>query len=410
MPAKVIPLPVPEPHPRRFRFGKQSLTRATEAYGRTKSVTLRDTDLRGFICRKQTRAWVLGVERRIQGKLHRVSICEFTPATKPGAIDSARTEAASIMAHLAAGTYLSPTAKAEQSERSQQLAALTIYHAPDFHARENPHVRESTLRNYRSAVKRMFQTDVRVADITAEMVRDEYRRMLDVTSAASASNALRSVRALWQSWADAHPDGEEPTSNPVKRLTAKRKAVQATAPREGSLTPAQRPLWWTEAQRLATHAGPTGSMYRALQLLFLTGLRLNEGLRLRWDEVGETTLTIEADRMKAGVPLTRPITAGMHAILDAQAGLSEEWVFPARRGDGSVTAPGKALARIGVGDISPHDLRRTYISTAETLGVPTVVTKMLVGHSVADITESYARALRSELPEFAARIEEGLLS
>ena len=410
MSTKVIPLHVPEPHPRNFRFGKQSLTRATDAFGAAKSITLRDSDLRGFICRKQTRAWILGVERKIRGKLHRISICEFTPGTKPGTIDSARTEAASIMAQLAAGTYLSQTARAEQSERSRQLAQLTIHRAPDFHSHENPHIRDSTILNYKHAVARMFPRDVKMSDITAEMVRDEYRRMLNIASAASASNALRSARALWQSWADAHPDGEEPTSNPVKRLTGKRRAVQPTAPREGALTPAQRPLWWAEAQRLANHAGPTGSMLRALQMLFLTGLRSREGMHLRWDEIGETTLTIEADRMKAGVALTRPITAGMRAILDSQRGLHDEWVFPARSGGGPAGDPRKSMALIGVGDISPHDLRRTYISTAETVGVPTVVTKMLVGHSVADITESYARALRSELPEFAARIEQGLLS
>ncbi|NOE44287.1 site-specific integrase, partial [Ruegeria sp. HKCCD7319] len=68
------------------------------------------------------------------------------------------------------------------------------------------------------------------------------------------------------------------------------------------------------------------------------------------------------------------------------------------------------LKRIGVGDITPHDLRRTYISTAEMIGVPSVAIKMLMGHSTGDITEAYAKALRPQLPEFAERIETGLLS
>ncbi|WP_171234001.1 tyrosine-type recombinase/integrase [Ruegeria sp. HKCCA6837] len=413
MSANVVPLPKSEAQPeepRRFRFGKQTLTRATAAFADTTGVTLRDTDLRGFVCRKQTSAWMLGVERKVRGKLHRISIAEFTPATKPGTIEAARDKAQAIMAELAAGTYLSPTDRAAMNARERDLVDLTIYSAPTFHGQENPHVRASTIESYGYAVKRMFLADVGMSDITPEMVRDEYRRMLGVTSPASASNALRSVRALWQSWADAHPAGQEPSPNPVSKLTGKRKAVKATPPREGALKPVERPLWWAEAERLAVHLGPTGTLYRALQMLFLTGCRRDEILHLRWAEVGADVITIPAERMKAGVELKRPITPGMRSILDAQRGASDEWVFPAVRGSGPARDPRKALKRIGVGDITPHDLRRTYISTAEVIGVPSVAIKMLVGHSTGDITEAYAKALRPQLPEFAERIETGLLS
>ncbi|NOD35601.1 hypothetical protein, partial [Ruegeria sp. HKCCD7296] len=78
--ANVVPLPQSKAQPeesRRFRFGKQTLTRATTVFADTTGVTLRDTDLRGFVCRKQTSAWMLGVERKVRGKLHRISISEF---------------------------------------------------------------------------------------------------------------------------------------------------------------------------------------------------------------------------------------------------------------------------------------------------------------------------------------------
>ena len=356
---------------------------------------------------------MLGVQRKVRGKVHRISIAEYSEATKPGSIIAARDKAAQIMAELAAGTYMTASAKAAMTDQEKRLAALTVWSAPDFHAEENPHVRDSTIRSYRFAVKRMFPTDEKMSDIDADMVRDLYRAMLGKVSDASAANAIRSVRALWQSWADAHPDAHQPGSNPVRKLTRKRKAVRPVPVREGALTPAQRPVWWSVAQQNAVHAGPTGTMFRALQMLFLTGCRMDEVLHLSWADIGETEITISAERMKAGEELKRPITCGMRQIFDTQRDLSDEWVFPSRRGGGPAKDPRKAMAainRVAETAITQHDLRRTYISVAEVAGIPTVATKMLVGHSASDITADYAKALRPQLPDFAAKIELELLS
>jgi len=84
------------------------------------------------------------------------------------------------------------------------------------------------------------------------------------------------------------------------------------------------------------------------------------------------------------------------------------WVFPASRGSGHLTDTRKTLRRLPT-IVTNHDLRRGYIVAGELAGVPQVAVKLLVGHSVNDITEVYATAIGSELPRLAAKIEMELL-
>ena len=135
------------------------------------------------------------------------------------------------------------------------------------------------------------------------------------------------------------------------------------------------------------------------------------------EAIGETFRAGHIFKYFAGEALRRPITVEMRRVLDRQAAFhgTGGWVFPARVGDGHMIDIRKKLGPVNeavLGDpkaITPHDLRRGYIATATLAGVPEIGIKLLVGHSTRDITEVYARAIRSELPAIAARIEAALL-
>ncbi len=162
----------------------------------------------------------------------------------------------------------------------------------------------------------------------------------------------------------------------------------------------------TQARNSATY-----STARACQVIFLTGMRRNEVLGLTWDDIDLDALviTVPADRMKAGIALTRPITRELERVLRAQLEMRRsDWVFPAARGAGCVTDTRKTLAKAQPA-ITNHDLRRGFIVAGALAGVPEVAVKMLVGHSTTDITQTYARAIGTELPELAQRIENQLL-
>lgn len=157
---------------------------------------------------------------------------------------------------------------------------------------------------------------------------------------------------------------------------------------------------------------PTFSTPRALQFLYLTGLRRGEVLAMPWTEgdLDAGTITIAPARMKAGEELVRPITREMHRIFDEQREMNpdSDWVFPASRGGGHLRDTRKTLHQLPT-VVTNHDLRRTYIVAGELARVPQVAVKMLVGHSTTDITEAYARAIGSELPELAQAIEDHLV-
>ena len=69
----------------------------------------------------------------------------------------------------------------------------------------------------------------------------------------------------------------------------------------------------------------------------------------------------------------------------------------------------KAMSKLGE-PVSNHDLRRTYMGAADLAGISTVAVKLLVGHSITDITESYIKSIRPQLPDIAVKVENALLS
>lgn len=211
---------------------------------------------------------------------------------------------------------------------------MTVTEAVNLHVRINPQLRPNTVSSYRLAVDHLTGSRaLLMRDMTPDFVRTAYDRMNGSHSAATANLMLRSVKAIWNSWAD---EFEIDGRNPTNVITAKRGRMFKVKPREGAIPPDMSRIWLEHVVAQAVRMGPTGTGYGGLAMLFLAGLRLNEALGLRWSEIDGDVLTIAGKRMKAGEDLTRPITSGMRAILDRQAMYhgTDNWVFPARRGDG----------------------------------------------------------------------------
>ena len=383
----------------------------------------RDTITRGLVCRRGKRGAVLAVERRIDGKLHRVTLTEYGPSTS---LKDLRGEAEDLMAALRAGTHVPRKTKAKQARKTVQAKGMTLGEAFALHREANPQVWDSTIVTYAYGLMRFAGIDtadrdargkadpvatakgirVSIADIDGTKVRSAYDRVLDETSAGTAASMLRSLRAIWNTWAD---ETEHDGRNPVERLTKKRNRVARAQPRTGAIPPAERRGWYDALERL-TKTSASFNTARALQFLFLTGMRRDEVLGLSWAEIDGDSLTVPGERMKSGQLLTRPITREMQRILTEQRKMNpnSQWVFPASRGGGRLTDTRKTLRKL-TPIVMNHDLRRGYIVAGALANVPEVAVKLLVGHSISDITETYATAIRSELPELAQRIEDELM-
>lgn len=131
-------------------------------------------------------------------------------------------------------------------------------------------------------------------------------------------------------------------------------------------------------------------------LLFDTGMRLGEGLRLTMNEVDFATniITIWADATKGeksrGIPMTRRV-AGMlqHRTLPFafKDGHEVERIWKRFRKAQGITDPGWVI----------HAMRHTFASRLVQRGIDLYTVKELLGHSTITVTERYAHLNPSKL-------------
>jgi integrase len=163
-----------------------------------------------------------------------------------------------------------------------------------------------------------------------------------------------------------------------------------------------------------------------LLTLLLTGLRREEAARLTWQEadLAGATITLAGERVKAGREHILPIPAALLAILSARRARQEErkvaepdsplrYVFPGVDPRKPFHNPYKGVTRVsarcGVA-FTVHDLRRTFASMAESLGITGYLLKRLMNHSTtADVTGGYVRLDLDTLRGAMERIAAGML-
>lgn len=168
--------------------------------------------------------------------------------------------------------------------------------------------------------------------------------------------------------------------NPVRRLAATRAWCDLPR-RTGYLPPAKLGSWWQATELLSE------TPRDLLRLLLLTGLRRNEGARLRWEYVDLQARTLHVPETKNRRPLTLPLSdylaALMAARLEAAHATGTPYVFPSPTGKGPYSNALQAAHTVAAQADTPgmvHDLRRTFVTVAESLDIPAYSIKALVNH------------------------------
>lgn len=160
-----------------------------------------------------------------------------------------------------------------------------------------------------------------------------------------------------------------------------------------------------------------------VHLAVFTGLRRSELADLRWDDVNleSATVTVRAgkgDKSRVAViaDSTEATVRALKALHKAQGGLYE-FLFPkmtrGRTPKFGADEPGNSQwvmvavsdtgKRARIGHISPHDQRRTHITTALDNGAPLADMQAQAGHADAATTLRYAKA--AEAKSRKARIQ-----
>jgi integrase len=136
---------------------------------------------------------------------------------------------------------------------------------------------------------------------------------------------------------------------------------------------------------------------RLLEMIILTGLRVNEAAQAGWSEIDldKAIMTIPASRMKGKVehvvPLTAPVLALLRVQLELTGGKADGYVFVGRRGAEHVTA--RALNPI-VLPYTTHGMRaslRQFLS--EQTDTSFEIAENILAHAVGNsVTRSYLRS------------------
>ena len=162
-------------------------------------------------------------------------------------------------------------------------------------------------------------------------------------------------------------------------------------------------------------AEPEHSRDFLLMALF-TGMRRGELMALRWENVDLKARTLHLPKTKNGDPLNLPLSTFLSELLAERFARADAspYVFPGPGRDGHLVETKKFLLRVSTGSgvsFTLHDLRRTFITIAESLDVPYYALKRLLNHRAnGDVTGGYivvnAERLRGPVEQVAQRILE----
>jgi integrase len=217
--------------------------------------------------------------------------------------------------------------------------------------------------------------------------------------AITANVAMRALRILWNFAEEHSPDLP---SNPVRRL---KRSWNPEPRRERFVREEELPRFY---EGLLALPNPVARDY--LLLLLFTGLRRGEAATLTWDDIdlGARVIRVPATRTKAGRKLDLPMSDYVRDLLVARRAPGDAtYVFPSSK-RGHISDPQFPLRIVAKATgirVSPHDLRRTFITVAESADISPLALKALVNHSLGnDVTSGYVQMTVERLRQPTQRV------
>lgn len=231
-----------------------------------------------------------------------------------------------------------------------------------------------------------------IKQVTDEFVVSLHAKITKDRGPVCANNALRFLRAS-MNFADIVP-------NPVNILSRK-KLWNPEKKRKGFIKKFGVAAWIEQAELL------DGWMKGAVLMLLFLGLRKNEVLTLRQEQIKERCVVLEEGDTKNSdehiVPMGPYLWARIKPLLDGST-----YVFQSSKSEsGHIVDVRKSLAKLGE-DITVHDLRRTFVSHLNTLDpAPSKYTiKRLMNHRAReDVTDDYIQIEIQVLRAVITRLE-----
>ena len=351
--------------------------------GKATQVFYRDDVIRGFALRVTSggsKSYV--IEKRIKGKVRRHTIATAGSIH----IEDARREAMKFLGEVAAN--LDPIAK----RKADKIKGITLSEVFEDYIQTRKNLKPTTINDYTRCVKTGFGDWLHrpLTDIDKSMVELRLRK-LGRKSHARANNSIRVLRAICNHAIKKYEDENGApilASNPVDVVSHNRAWYNVSA-RQRIIKLHELPRWFDAVEQLKPQ---TTKDY--FHFLLFTGLRRSEGRRLAWDDVDFTDRTFTIHDTKNRSSHTLPFSSHLEDMLKRRfQERTSPFVFASESDLGYLIEPKTAVKKVSELSGVPftlHDLRRTFVTLAESLDIPHYALKRLLNHkNGSDITAHY---------------------
>lgn len=331
------------------------------------------------------------IQYRASGRSRRRSIGQHGALTA----ELARMEARKLVGEIARGG--NPAEERQRELRSPTVGSLCQRFLDDY---ATQHCKPATQKGYRSYVENCIKPRLgsrKIDDLTRADVVAFHHDLRDRPYTANRCVAILSkMFNLAEDWGL-----RRESSNPARRIRKFREEEK------------KRYLSDDEQARLGqalADASETGVeteyAVAAISLLMLTGCRLGEILKLRWDYV--TPHHLELPDIKTGrrrIPLPREVYV---IIMSLPRRAGNPYVILGETADSHLVNLQKPWLRVrekaGLSDVRMHDLRHTYASVAVMSGIDPFLLKEIMGHKNLQTTLRYAHFADEAVQRAAASV------
>lgn len=349
----------------------------------------RDSDLMGLCLRVGAKTKIYFVEAKLRGKTVRVTIGRHDVFS----LDDARIQAKVYLADIARGQ------NPHDAEKSRKSLRVTLAEVLEDYIQARVNLKASSIEDYRRTFKQYLGDwqNKPLMDITKDMVEARFRKIGE-DSPAMANKTMRNFRAVVNYAMLKYEDSNGNSIfkvNPVTRLTQLRAWYRVNR-RNTLIKNHELAGWYRAVMNLKNDSiAPNRETIRDFLLFLLfTGLRRSEAANLTWSRVDFKDKSFVITDTKNSDDHVLPMTSFLLDMLVRRKTQSTSaYVFPNETGKGGLKDPKKQIRNVvdesGV-SFSSHDLRRTFITIAESLDIPAYALKKLLNHRMQnDVTAGY---------------------
>ena len=368
-----------------------------------------DTDLHGFGVRATKDALTFFVRSTMRGTGKK----KFVPIGRYGTFtpEKARTTAKDYLQRLDKGENPHPKAQIKQ-----QIITVKDLYSQYISSRKTP-LADSTLYQYESWINNHFKDwQALAADtITGTMVINRLGVIEKNNGKVQAANALKLLGGLFRFGMALHRGTI--AFNPVDAVRETRGRDWTKRTRRKTYIEAEKfPAWFKAVNE---YDNPKGRDF--ILLVLYTGLRRGEAATLKWSDIDfkKKTFSFTPEKKRGEKPeddrVTMPLSNQLHRLLLQRRadGWENDYIFPGRGLSLYVTNPDcwkrDIIEASGV-NFCFHDLRRTFITVAESLDIPHYALKSLLNHSIgSDVTGGYIIMNTERLREPTQRVVDRIM-